>query len=96
MIFRYHDPAMDAEYYFEQKTAAAIQWEQENYKGKCPYCGKPMFEGAYDTAENWVYDDDIDDYSHEWCRTLAQEEREEAEEAFDDMLGHPMEMLAML
>lgn len=77
MIFRYADPVRDAEAYYTAQTAAQEQWERENYKGKCPYCGKPMFDGAYDRAENWVYDEEIDDYSHEWCMILAQEDREE-------------------
>lgn len=96
MLWRYADPALDEEAYRYEQDKKQERWEAEHYRGRCIHCGKPMFEGAYDTAENWVYDEDIDDYSHEWCRTLAQEEREEAEEAFDDMMGHPMEMLAML
>ena len=92
MIFRYADPAMDEEYIYNKKTASRRMWEQENFKGECPYCHKPMYDGAYDRSENWVYDEYIDDYAHERCRDHAEIDRE----SFDEMMGHPMEDLERL
>lgn len=102
MIFRYADPARDEEAYYTAKTAAQYQWENENYVGKCELCGKPMFKGAWEYEEEVV--DDLDyanGYVHLRCRSNREEELEELEaerleearEAFDDMMGHPMEAL---
>lgn len=74
MVFRYSDPAMDAEAYYQKVSANRRMFELENYKGECPYCGKPMFDGAYSIDENWVYDERIDEYAHELCRDRAAEE----------------------
>lgn len=78
MVFRYADPAMDAEAYYEAKTASRRMYELENYKGDCPYCGKPMYDNTSDRSENCVYDEYIDDYAHERCRDHAEIDREEA------------------
>lgn len=91
-MYRYSDPVRDAEAYYYDQERKQKAWEDEHYRGLCPYCGKPMYEDAYDTGENYVYDEDHDLYCHEWCRYLAQEE----EEAFDDMMEHPMEELERL
>lgn len=74
MMFRYADPALDEEAYRYEQDRRNRAWEAEHYKGTCPYCGMPMYEDASDRAENWVYDEQIDDYAHEWCMILAREE----------------------
>lgn len=97
MIFRYADPVRDAEAYYTAQTAAQELWEKENYVGKCPLCGKPMFTNAYDFRENAVEDEDGEyEYIHEFCQDVRRWDREEAEEAFDEMMGHPMDALDRL
>lgn len=101
MIWRYSDPVLDAEAYFTHAEAATIRWEEEHYRGKCPYCGKPMYEDAEDWKENWDFDEEIDDYAHEACIYWAAKDREEEEEearaeaetAFTKMMGNPLEAL---
>lgn len=87
------NPALDAEREFNRRTAATKMWERENYRGDCPYCGKAMFSEAYDWEENCRYDEEIGEYAHEYCSHVAQEEREETEEAFDKQMGNPMEAI---
>lgn len=87
------DPTRDAERYYTRITAAQEQWEKENYVGRCPLCGKPMFTGAYDSHENAVEDETGEfEYVHEFCQMLRDAE-EEYEEAFDDQMGNPMDEL---
>lgn len=78
MMFRYADPAMDAEAYFQHQSASRRMWELENYQGDCPLCGKPMFTNSSDfrdrAIENWEYDEG---YVHEWCQELKDEEEME-------------------
>ena len=78
MIYRYIDPERDADAYFTAQTAAQEKWERENYAGKCPACGKPMFHGAISAMENAVLDDETDDYYHETCLQILNWDREEA------------------
>lgn len=77
MVFRYSDPAMDAEAYQTHLTASRRMFERENYRGDCPYCGKPMYDEAYDWEENCKYDEELGDFAHEYCAWKAQEDREE-------------------
>lgn len=90
------DPELDAERYYNKMTASRLQFERENYKGNCPCCGKPMFDGAMSIAENAVYDDETDEYYHEACLDILIEEREETEEAFNEQMGNPMDALDRL
>lgn len=87
------NPVADAERYIKHCTASRRAWELDNYKGDCPYCGKPMFTETSDWEENYRYDEELGDFAHEYCSWQAREDAEEAEEAFDEMMGNPMEEL---
>lgn len=73
------NPALDAEREYNRRTAYTKMWEQENFKGNCPMCGKPMFDGAWSTLENAVIDDETDEYYHEACLFVLNEDRREEE-----------------
>lgn len=85
MVFRYSDPTMDAEAYFESESAASRLWEQEHYRGKCILCGKDIFEGSSDFEERGVESEEYSNeqgWVHEFCLELKLEE-DEADEAYE-------------
>lgn len=71
------NPALDAEREYNRRTAYTKMWEQENYRGECPYCKKPMYDGAFDWEENCKYDEELGTEAHEYCSWLAKEEEAE-------------------
>ena len=107
MIWRYADPAMDAEAYYTETarriTANRRMWEAEHYVGDCPLCGKPMFDGDADYDEMAEKTDEfVDGYAHPGCLMRWEDEQEEAEEeaereeareSSDEMMGDPIKAL---
>lgn len=76
MITYTADPVMDEMRWTNHLSAAAEQWEQEHYRGKCPLCGKPMYEGSDDWLERCEedYDRFEDGWVHTCCFNLLKEE----------------------
>lgn len=81
MLYRYSDPAMDADAFYHDQTAASEIWEQEHYKGKCPFCGEEMFEGSADIRDRAVESPEFG-WVHEICLDIHEDE-EEADEMYE-------------
>lgn len=77
-MFRYADPAMDAEAYYQHVSANRRQWELENYVGDCPLCGKPMYKGDADFDERAEETDEFEEgYAHCGCLFIYHEDKEQ-------------------
>ena len=78
------NPVNDMERDYARRTASARMWENEHYRGTCPFCGKPMYEYAADWAENCKYDDILGTEAHERCSWEARDLLEEMQEKYGD------------
>lgn len=78
MVFRYADPAMDAEAYFQYCSANRRMWERENYVDNCPICGKPMYKADADYSEMAEEHNEFEEgYAHPGCYFVWKDDQEE-------------------